>query len=186
MEIWKDIDGYEKYYQVSNQGRIKRKHYIGTHQYGTKLRSYTHTELILTLAKNSAGYYRTRLHGDATSERLFVHRIVAIAFLEKEDGKDIVNHKDGNKTNNSHENLEWVTRSENSLHSVNVLKNIPNTIGIHEKTPVIKIDKISGEVLGRYSSITEASKLNGGISHVSSVCRGERLTAGGYKWAYAK
>lgn len=63
------------------------------------------------------GYKTVGLYQNGICKRVKVHRLVANAFLSKIDGKDCVNHKDGNKWNNSKDNLEWCTRSENSSHA---------------------------------------------------------------------
>lgn len=73
------------------------------------------------------GYNRVLLTIDKKRKHYLVHRIVAEVFLPKIYGKDIVNHKDGNKQNNSIENLEWCTSSENLLHSYKKnLRDLPN------------------------------------------------------------
>lgn len=63
--------------------------------------------------------------GKGKSERKYMHRLIAENYIPKEKGKNYVNHKDGNKSNNLIENLEWVTPSENRLHSIYVLGNFP-------------------------------------------------------------
>ena len=101
-EIWKEIEGYEKY-QISSYGRVKslknnkesiKKHSISSRGY-----------LVVTLFKNNI------------SKTLTVHRLVANTFIENKDNKLTVNHIDGNKLNNNISNLEWVTYSENTKHA---------------------------------------------------------------------
>ena len=123
-EIWKDIKGNREIYQISNKGNVRTKARIGA-------RGYFVEEKVLTKFDNSNGYYRVsmRLSGDEHSKMYYVHRLVAMMFIPQEIGKIFVNHKDGNKHNNSVDNLEWVTRSENEKHAwVTGLKNI-NTVG---------------------------------------------------------
>lgn len=106
MEYWKAVVGYE--YEVSSFGRVRNKI----------------TKNVLTnLDKNRLGYLRVVLFKDHEKKRFFIHRLVATAFIPNLENKPQVNHKDGNKQNNNLENLEWVTRSENQLHSYYVLKN---------------------------------------------------------------
>lgn len=150
-----------------------------------KTRPYPYKEIIMKQDENSAGYYRVKLNGTNSSIRVFVHRLVAEHFLIPDEERKVVNHIDGDKKNNSVENLEWVTQSENNLHSFYVLKNEINTTGINQKSPVLKIDKETGEVLDRYESIREASESNGKLGHISCVCIGRRRSAGGYYWKYA-
>lgn len=100
IEVWKDVIDFENEYEVSNLGNVRRKVQnlkagISPHGYKT-----------LSLSKN--GKIITKL----------VHRLVAEAFIENPEFKEIVNHKDCNKINNRLENLEWVTHNENMQHSV--------------------------------------------------------------------
>lgn len=99
-EIWKDIPGYEEYYEVSNTGLIRRKAYI------MKCR-LTHD-----------GYPAITLCGEGKQLSKTIHRIVAEAFIENPDNKAQVNHKDGVKSNAMASNLEWVTPSENVIHAL--------------------------------------------------------------------
>ena len=111
MEIWKDLN---KFYAVSNQGRVKSATRIIPSTYGG---AYAKEGRILKPSANSAGYLQVTLSyaGKNHSER--VHRLVAIAFVENPNGLPQVNHIDGNKLNNCAENLEWVTNAENTKHA---------------------------------------------------------------------
>lgn len=106
MEIWKDIDGYEGRYQVSNLGNIKSLRYLGHNQ-----------ERIMRLSQHHTGYLIVQL-GKHPAKTFLVHTLVAKAFIPKEEGKRLVNHKDGNKKNNCVCNLEWVSHLENTKHAI--------------------------------------------------------------------
>lgn len=122
-EIWKDITGYEGLYQVSNGGRI------------LSLR----TNKIMSSTKDSKGYYKITLSNNAKCKTLRVHRIIADAFINKINGKEFINHIDGDRANNSISNLEWVSKSENALHSYKTLKNKTHNRGFtDEKIKEIK------------------------------------------------
>ena len=112
IEIWKDLKGSREIYQVSNLGNVRTKDRIGARGYYVKSRE-------LIKHENSAGYYRVsmRLENDKKSKSYFVHRLVGLLFLPREEGKNFINHIDGNKHNNSVENLEWCTRNENEQHA---------------------------------------------------------------------
>jgi len=116
LEIWKDVDGYENYYRVSNNGKvlsvIKSKH------------------IILKQRVTKYGYCAVNIRNEQNKRNVSVHRIVAIAFIPNPENKREVNHKDGIKTNNSIENLEWVTRSENCYHSYKTGLRIPTMSGV--------------------------------------------------------
>lgn len=105
-ELWKPLLEY-KGIEVSSIGRIR------------KAANKSRKERILTeFPKDRDGYYRCsvqRLDGTWTSQP--VHRLVAEAFIPRTKNRDIVNHIDGNRTNNRIENLEWVTPKENVIHS---------------------------------------------------------------------
>ena len=118
MEDWKEITGYEGYFEVSNLGNFRSKDRIikykqnGTRNYpGKPLKTETIVE----------GYQRIVLMKDGIKKRFMCHRIVAQEFIPNPNNKPFVNHIDGNPANNKAENLEWCTQEENEQHSVNTL-----------------------------------------------------------------
>lgn len=121
-EIWKDIEGYEGLYQVSNFGRVKSLSRPYKNQYGDfgmkpekilkqKISCYKKEEAHIN------GYYVVSLSKDDRGQWKRVHRIVAKAFIENPHKKSEVNHKNGNKLDNNVDNLEWVTHRENCKHA---------------------------------------------------------------------
>ena len=112
-EVWKDIEGYEGLYQVSNFGNIKSLPKVRHNGRGT----YIQKEKILKPSNTSTGYKKIELCKDGKRKGFKVHRLVAIAFIPNPDNKPEVNHIDGNKINNNIDNLEWVTSSENTIHA---------------------------------------------------------------------
>lgn len=165
-EIWKPVIGYEKLYKISNLGRIKSLKYRG----GKK-------QKILS-TYNVHGYKRVRLFDGITVRSTGVHRIVAEAFLANPDSKQFVNHKDGNKSNNHLDNLEWATRSENAVHAFRIL-HIKRGGGV-EKRAVKNTD--TGEI---YSSIQEAAEKTGhNRTSIISCCKGRYKTVNGQHWKY--
>lgn len=109
-EIWKDIEGYEGLYQVSNLGKIKALPRKTGFTYNKK-------ERIIKQYKNRKGYYITQLSKNGVPKTIIVHRIVAKTFVINQNNKAQVNHINCNKEDNRAENLEWVTNDENKKHA---------------------------------------------------------------------
>jgi len=115
-EIWRDIEGFEGSYKISNYGQVKslsryilfKTGYIKDHKGG-----------MLKFNVNKDGYCRICLRGIKGDTHLFIHRLVANAFILNPENKPFVNHKDFNPSNNEVSNLEWVTHQENILHARN-------------------------------------------------------------------
>ena len=97
MEIWKDIQGYENSYQVSNLGNVRDKR---------------RNKLIKTF-KNNKGYLRVGLYSNSKEKKYLIHRLVAIAFVPNPNNYPHVNHKDENPLNDNADNLEWCTHEYN-------------------------------------------------------------------------
>lgn len=110
MELWKDVVDYEDLYEVGNYGRVKNKK----------------RDKLLSPYIDRAGYIKVGLYKDGKKKNQYVHRLVAMAFIDNPEEKSDVNHIDGDKTNNHVENLEWNTRGENIRHAFeNKFINIP-------------------------------------------------------------
>lgn len=120
-EIWKDIAGYEGYYQVSNKGRIKSVNRVVKHTSSGYLT--LKEKLIKCRANNRDGYIRCSLCKNKKVSTFLVHRLVAFAFIKNLENKPHINHLDEIKTNNVVENLEWVTQKENNDYSNTGFKN---------------------------------------------------------------
>lgn len=112
MEIWKDVVGYEGFYQVSNLGNVKR---VGSFRGVNKayLNNY-----YLKPKDNGKGYYRIKLTVNNKSKRVMLHRIIAEAFILNPNNYPYINHINAIRKDNRLENLEWCTQSQNCLHSV--------------------------------------------------------------------
>ena len=116
-EIWKDVQGYEGYYQVSNLGRVKslKRHAPYDTKYGKRAKYVNEKILAETEAHN--GYSRVHLRTETTNMNKLIHRLVAETFIPNPLNKPQINHIDGNKKNNCVSNLEWATQSENMQHA---------------------------------------------------------------------
>lgn len=115
-EVWKDIPGFEGIYQASNHGRIWI--YPRTIPHNTR-KGYTRTlpSKIKLSHYDKKGYELIILSKDGIDKNHLVHRLVALTFLGPDNGQT-VNHKDGNKSNNMLENLEYMTINDNLKHAI--------------------------------------------------------------------
>ena len=114
QETWKDIDGYEGLYQISNLGRVKSLNKVIIKKNGVH---HPFKEKILSHEVNNKGYITTTLCKNTKIKVFLVHRLVAKAFIPNPNNLSQVNHKDGNKENNHANNLEWCTQSINMRHA---------------------------------------------------------------------
>lgn len=179
-EIWKDIPGYEGLYQASNLGNIKslkREHYIPS----INKKIWILKEKILKQALCKDGYKIVVLTRNKKRKTYTVHKLIAMTFIPKIKNKTQVNHKDGNKLNNSIKNLEWCNNSENIRHAYN-----NNLIDITKKYKKINQYDLEGNFIKQWNSMKEAGeKLNICRQNISMCCRGLRKKTNNYVWRYA-
>lgn len=181
-EIWKDISGYEGRYHVSNHGRVKSCTRADCNNRLVK-------ERILHTRKSKVGYLQVTLFCDGAAKSLTVHRLVATAFIQNLENKPEVNHIDGDKHNNHVDNLEWVTSRENHLHAFRELGRKVSWLGklgkdSHLSKPVMQFTK-GGVLILVFAGLQEASRETGvNPGNISSCCRGERKSAGGFIWKH--
>lgn len=131
MSEWRDVPGYEGLYQVSDCGIVRSldRTVIGGACGPTKrIRGRE-----LSQATDRGGYKVVCLCRDGSAKSAKVHRIVAEAFIPKEHGRHCVNHIDGDKTNNSVENLEWCSQLENNRHAI--------ATGLHSRDSLMKAQR---------------------------------------------
>ena len=110
QECWRDIPGYDGIYSVSNRGRVRLNVTRNRYRAGS----------IRTGQPNADGYLRLSMTHNGQRKKCFVHRLVALAFLGPRDANIELNHKNGVKTDNRVENLEYVTHRENMCHAVDM------------------------------------------------------------------
>jgi len=164
------VKGFEEY-QVDTEGVI-----------------YSKRGLPLKYSLNPRGYCIVNFYVNRKRTGFAVHTIVATQFIPNPEHKEEVNHKDGDKTNNRIDNLEWVTRSENMRHAVDVLE-LP--IGKHNCRKVIGYDKKSMKVKYSFESLSSVARyfhpVKDYYKHRNSVWRaikGYRKTYKGCVWKY--
>lgn len=194
QEIWKPVVGWEGFYEVSNLGRVKGLQKIT--KFGDRIKIYP--ERILRQAIGKRGYYIVSLNHNYTSKTFTVHRLIATAFIPNKENKPCIDHIDGNRLNNSIENLRWCTYKENSNNPITKSRNSQSTKnmweeGVFENRYNIKYRKVGkftkdGILLCVYDSIKEAAEKNNiNSSSISCVCTSrnpKRHTAGGFIWKH--
>lgn len=157
VEIWKDITGYNGLYQVSSMGRVRSI----DREVITSNGNIMHYKGKMLKLRQKNGYSYALLC-NKKEQTMRVHRLVAMAFIPTDNDSMQVNHKNGNKSDNRVENLEWCTASENQKHSYHTLNRKRSSAwkGIKgDKHPISKrvIDISNGMV---YSSIKECALRN--------------------------
>ncbi len=128
-EIWKDIKGYEGFYQVSNLGNIRS---VGRNIIKGSGKYYKE-ENVLKLAKGKSGYYCVKLSIDGVKKTKSVHRLVAEAFIPNQNNLPCINHINEDKLDNRVENLEWCDYSYNNKYGDGNLKRTKSKIDTWKK-----------------------------------------------------
>ena len=160
VETFVKIEGFEKY-EVSNLGKVRN----------------IKSGRVLKTSLNNNGYLRLFLCKNNKRKHLYLHRIIATAFIDNPDEKPCVNHIDENKLNNDLSNLEWCTVRENLIHGTRTKRAAEK---LSQK--VIQLD-LNGNVLNEFESMVQAGQETGvSRSNISSCCNGKLKSAGGYKW----
>lgn len=173
IEEWKDIEGYEGVYQVSNLGRVKS---LGNDK--------SRREKILKPKKNNKGRFQVSLCKNGKVYEKQVHQLVLKAFDSNPDNLPEVNHKDENPENNRLDNLEWCTRKYNINYGTHNERMKKNMTGPFKSKPVLCVE--TGVV---YPSAKEAERQTGAFqTAIIRCCRGKLgyKTAKGYHWEYAE
>jgi archaeosine-15-forming tRNA-guanine transglycosylase len=175
VEIWKDIEGYENIYQVSNLGRIRR-----VNQSGYRIRKQ----------KVNKGYFLITLSKDAIQKTFLVHRLVGLAFVDNPKMKPEINHLDENKLNNRANNLQWVTSKENAnwgTRNSRISEYVRhNPVSVCKTKRVNQICKDTKKIIATYESMGEVVRKFGyHQGNISECCSGKRREANGFLWSYA-
>lgn len=181
MERWKDIEGYEGIYQVSNEGRVRslERTNKGGNQYGNC--SMQLKEKILAFSEGKYGHLSVKLYKDGIKRMHKVHVLVAEAFIPNTQNYDVVHHIDHNPQNNHVENLVWMNRGEHTA--------------MHKAKKVFQYS-LDNKLIGEYVTTEDIHKQLGyAESVISRCCNGGYYSktrkkwvnmkqSYGYKWSY--
>ena len=161
-EKWRDVEGYENIYEVSNFGNVRTCEGKITN---SKLHGIRHwKQRVLKQKTDKKGYKRVSLWIDKKDTTMLVHRIVAMAFIPKIEGKNCINHIDGNPSNNCLENLEWCDHKDNLLHAFNMRLN-------QSPDPVILLNKKNNETRVFVSKVQASEFLGKDKGYVSRILK---------------
>lgn len=182
METWKDILGYEEFYQACTNGDIRSVPRTIVFMGAEKRLS----SVVLKTRKSRTGYHQVILSKDGNKKMLYVHRIVAQTFIPNINSHPQINHLDENKGNNSVANLEWCTAKHNMNYGTTMQRVAQTQIITKSDKTVYQYD-LSGNLLNKYSSYSRAARAIGGsAANISECCRkSKRPTAYGYVWTCA-
>ena len=171
-EIWKDIENYNGFYEISNLGRCRTHYAKGSGKYTRETR-------LLTPVKCTNGYLEYQLSKNGVRKCHMAHRLVAQAFIPNPDNKPEVNHKDEVINNNVETNLEWVTSKENANYGT---RNARAT----EKQSIKLVQlSLSGDIIAIHTGLNKAGATVGvDSSSIMRVCKGKQKTSKGFKWMY--
>ena len=194
-ELFVDIKGYEGFYQISNLGTVKSLEHSIIRSNGVK---QTVKERIVKPALVKSGYYTVSLWRNGKQDSRLLHRLIAEHFIPNPDNKPFIDHINTDRTDNTvclnddgsvnyeKTNLRWVTPKENNNNPItrNKHKHKYNVTSYgfnngHSK-PVVRLAK------GDEKDVVFPNAFSTNTRRVGPCCKGERKTAGGYKWQYVE
>lgn len=185
--MWREVVGYEGWYEVSDNGDIRSvdreiSHIVRKNTGKEKTQTNKGKVLIQQINNTGKGYCYVVLYKNTERKKVFVHRVIAEAFIENPCNKKTVNHIDGNPRNNNLSNLEWATQKENIAHSI-------RTGLVNNRSPVVGIHKKTGLIV-EYESIKDAAEFFGVTNGAIIIAINKRRKTGrnyaskGYLWDY--
>lgn len=192
METWRDIEGYEGLYQVSNEGRIKSLQREIVYKDGRKK---ILKEKILHNFLSDLGYCHVMLSKNGVPKRYKVHRLVAKAFIPNPNNLPIINHKDENPKNNSVENLEWCDQKYNVNYGTMIERGREKQLNRKDLSKEVEQYTLDGILIETFKSASEVERKlpQFKATSITRCCRGGQYLNGkwktinnykGYIWKY--
>ena len=160
LEIWKNIEGYEGEYQVSNTGKVRS----------------LKNNLILKQQCDRYGYFNVRLYKKTKGKTIRVHRLVAKAFIPNTSNLNVVNHIDENPQNNNVENLEWCTQKYNANYGNAQVKRLKT-----RTKPLIAINTKTG-FIREFNCMNDAVREKFYYKFIKQCLNGNKKFYKGFKW----
>lgn len=163
------IPGFSDYYISKSTSEV-----LSTRKFSP----YIMKQSVNSTTSNSTYFMVRMVNDDGFTEKQYIHRLMATVFIENIDpvNKIEVNHINGNKQDNRIENLEWVSKRENSIHAYSTGLN---------KTVQVEQYNLDGNFIASYNSIKHAEEVTKVHNpNITKVLKGKRKTAGGYIWKY--
>lgn len=196
MENWRDVLGYEGLYQVSDEGRVRSLTRVNN--YGRKVRG----QIIKQQKSKHGGYLTVGLCKNGKRTLFFVHRLVAMAFIEPTDTTETVNHINEIKTDNRVENLEWMTLHDNTLYGTHMQRMAESRKGkaagpahpnygrrgsqaLSNKGPVVGVSMKDSSEVCFDTAATAARALHLSTGQLCDAINGKAKSCGGYYWRRA-
>lgn len=179
IEIWKDIEGYEGMYQVSSMGRVRSLDRVKPNSGGQIAKGS-----LKKFGDNGNGYKTVNLYKNNKSCMKYVHRLVASAFIPNPNKFPIINHKDEDKSNNRHDNLEWCTQKYNANYGTHTRRVKESYIANGNNRPIDVYD-MSGRFIKTYDCSNEVCKeLDIKRRALYLSCQGVTKSCKGYRFAF--
>ena len=185
-EIWKDIEGHEGLYQVSNLGRVRSLDKYRNGRNGAKV--YCRGRILKPFKSGTANYLSIAL---GREKKEYIHRLVAISFIQNPLNKKEVDHINCDITDNTVDNLRWVTRKENLNNPITKKRNSASRKGWYQpkgkennKSKTV-YQMLNDKIVAEFGSTMEAQR----ETHIDNTsigrcCNGKQKIAGGYRWKY--
>lgn len=173
-ELWKDIEGLEGIYQISSKGNVRSLDRWVTDKNGKKVFWKSQPIKPHPQHKDGSGYLQAVLRMNGKYVHFLIHRLVAKAFIPNPNNLEQVNHIDENKHNNDVNNLEWLSRLDNTRYGTGI-----DRMAEKHSTAIIQLD-MDGDLVKEWRSIRQAKmSVAGGIW--SAILKNRRICKG-YVW----